>query len=73
MFGFLYIMVYFFEETILYNSTLSNFKSSNVVIKKTNVFKKILLTISVTTNFTFKTGNSKLVENIFSEKLNHHL
>ena len=66
-------MVYFFEETILYNFTLSNFKSSNVVIKKTNVFKKILLTISVTKNFTFKTGNSKIVENIFPEKLNHHL
>ena len=37
------------------------------------IFKKILLTISVTANFAFKIGNSRIIENIFSAKINHEL
>ena len=43
-------------------------------MKKKNVsFKKMLLTISATVDFIFKIGNSRVVENIFPEKVSQNL
>ena len=47
--------------------------SSNIYFKKNVSSQKILLTISVTQNFTFKIGNSRVVEIIFPEEISHDL
>ena len=58
-----------FSIIIMFSIQKISKKSSNTVIKKKKCFlKKILFTISTTNNFTFKIGNSGVLENIFSKK-----
>ena len=58
------IMAYYFGKNILYISSVSNFDVS---------LNKNLLTFSAAENFTFKSGNCRVVENIFFEKVRHDL
>ena len=61
--------------TLMFPNLKISKKSYNMVIFKINMFFFLmdLLTISVAENFTFKIGNSKVVENIFPEKISHDL
>ena len=65
-------MAYLFREDIFYNFIISNFKNE-LKISKYSCLKKILIMISATENFTFKIGKSRVVENIFPEKISHDL
>ena len=63
-----------FSTNLLFHILNLSKTSSKMYIKKKNVsFKKILLTISAIENFTFKIRNSKVVDNIFPNKINHYL
>ena len=55
-----------FSTTLLF--LILKIKSSNI-----DIFKKILLIIPVTENFTYKIGNRSVVENILPEKISHDL
>ena len=69
-------MAYFFRENVFYNSTIFNLKNKYIILKYSYFTKKCLLynnflTISATGSFTFEIKNSRVVENIFYEKINH--
>ena len=70
-------MTYFFEENILYDCTISNFKNNKIIFKYSFFVKvsywKIVSTISVTENLISRVGNRKAVKNIFFEKISNNL
>ena len=69
----------FFRESIPYNSTVSNLINKYKILKysylesKRISLKHILLAILATGNIIFKIDKSRVVNNIFPEKINHDL
>ena len=59
-----------FEKTV---KNLHIFYFKTIAFEEIVYFKEIVLTNSATENFAFKIGNSRVVENISSEKITHDL
>ena len=67
----MFFVIEFFLTITSYQFLKIDWIFINYGLFKKDVFYSILLSISATENFNFKNGNSRVIENIFPEKLSH--